>query len=86
MRNETRAFWMPLGMAVLLLLAPLAVGAETFTVTLDNGIGETVLRHRNGTRSREGIMGGTDVRWDDGPGTHTVQIDLNVGEIRVRLQ
>lgn len=56
------------------------------SVTLDNGIGESVLHHRNGSRSREGVMPGTDVRWNDGPGTHRIEIDLNVGEISVRLQ
>jgi hypothetical protein len=56
------------------------------SVTLDNGIGESVLHHRNGARSREGVMPGTDVRWNDGPGTHRIEIDLNVGEINVRLR
>ena len=55
-------------------------------VTLDNGIGETELRHRDGRNAMEGILGGTDVHWDNGTGTHVVKIDLNVGEIRVRLR
>ncbi len=56
------------------------------TVTLDNGIGETALYHRNGKNSMEGILGGTDVEWKSGPGTHNVEVDLNVGEINVRLR
>ncbi len=55
-------------------------------VTLDNGIGETELRHRDGRSAIEGILGGIDVHWDNGPGPHTVKIDLNIGEIFVRLQ
>jgi hypothetical protein len=54
-------------------------------VTLDNGIGETELRHRDGRNAMEGILGGTDVHWDSGTGSHTVRIELSVGEIRVRL-
>ena len=34
----------------------------------------------------EGIFGGTDVHWDNGQGPNKVIVDLNVGEIRVRLQ
>ena len=56
------------------------------TVTLDNGIGETALYHRNGKNSVERILGGTDVEWKSGPGMHNVEVDLNVGEINVRLQ
>jgi hypothetical protein len=56
------------------------------SVALDNGIGESSFHHRNGTRSREGVMPGTDVRWNEGPGTHRIEIDLNVGEISVRLR
>ncbi len=56
------------------------------TVTLDNGIGETALYHRNGKNSMEGILGGTDVEWTSGPGTHNVEVDLNIGEINVRLR
>lgn len=55
-------------------------------VTLDNGIGETELRHRDGRNAMEGILGGIDVHWDNGTGPHVVKIDLNVGEIRVRLR
>ncbi len=55
-------------------------------VTLDNGIGETELRHRDGRNAIEGILGGVDVHWDNGPGPHTVRVDLNVGEILVRLR
>jgi len=55
-------------------------------VTLDNGIGETELRHRDGRSAMEGILGGTDVHWDNGTGPHVVKIDLNIGEIRVRLR
>ena len=55
-------------------------------VTLDNGIGETELRHRDGRNAIEGILGGIDVHWDNGPGPHTIKIDLNIGEIFVRLQ
>ncbi len=56
------------------------------TVTLDNGIGETALYHSGGKNSMEGILGGTDVEWKSGPGTHDVEVDLNVGEINVRLR
>lgn len=55
-------------------------------VTLDNGIGGTELRHRDGRNAMEGILGGTDVHWDNGTGVHIVKIDLNIGEIRVRLR
>ena len=55
-------------------------------VTLDNGVGETALRHRDGRNAVEGILGGTDVHWNSGSGPHSVKIELNVGEIRVRLQ
>lgn len=55
-------------------------------VILDNGIGGTELRHRDGRNAMEGILGGTDVHWDNGTGPHVVKIDLNVGEIRVRLR
>ena len=55
-------------------------------VTLDNGIGETELRHRDGRNKIEGILGGTDVHWDSGSGPHSVTIELNIGEIFVRLQ
>jgi hypothetical protein len=55
-------------------------------VMLDNGIGETELRHKEGRNAVEGILGGTDVHWKSGPGPHTVKIDLNVGEIKVRLR
>lgn len=54
-------------------------------VTLDNGIGETELRHRDGRNAMEGILGGTDVHWAGGTGPKSVRIELNVGEIRVRL-
>lgn len=54
-------------------------------VTLDNGIGETELRHRDGRNAMEGLLGGTDVHWDSGTGPKRVKIELNVGEIRVRL-
>lgn len=54
-------------------------------VTLDNGIGETELRHRDGRNAMEGILGGTDVHWASGTGPNSVRIELNVGEIRVRL-
>ena len=56
------------------------------TVTLDNGIGGTELRHSEGRNAMEGILGGTDVDWKNGPGSHTVKINLNVGEITVRLR
>ncbi len=55
-------------------------------VILDNGIGETELRHRDGRNAIEGILGGTDVHWDSGSGSHTVRIELNIGEIFVRLR
>ncbi len=55
-------------------------------VTLDNGVGETELRHRDGRNSMEGLLGGTDVHWDSGSGSHIVKVELNVGEIRVRLK
>lgn len=55
-------------------------------VTLDNGIGKTELRHRDGRNAMEGILGGIDVHWDNGTGPSVVKIDLNVGEIRVRLR
>ena len=55
-------------------------------VMLDNGIGETELRHKEGRNAVEGILGGTDVHWKSGPGSHIVKIDLNIGEITVRLR
>jgi hypothetical protein len=55
-------------------------------VTLDNGVGETELLHRDGRNAVEGILGGTDVHWDSGTGAKTVKIELNVGEISVRLR
>lgn len=60
--------------------------AAVGSVTLDNGIGETALQHRGGKRTREGLMAGTDIRWNDGPGDHKVEVDLNIGEILVRLR
>lgn len=76
------------------VVVDLGIGAVSVTmsqdvvgeVTLDNGIGETELRHRDGRNAIEGILGGIDIHWDNGPGAHTVKIDLNVGEIFVRLQ
>ena len=47
-------------------------------VTLDNGVGETELRHLDGRNAVEGILGGTDVHWDNGTGPHTVKVDLNI--------
>ena len=38
------------------------------------------------SNAMEGILGGTDVSWKNGPGDRTVKIDLNVGEITVRLR
>jgi len=55
-------------------------------VMLDNGIGETELSHKEGRNAVEGILGGTDVHWKSGPGSHIVKIDLNIGEITVRLR
>ena len=55
-------------------------------MVLDNGIGETELRHKEGRNAVEGILGGTDIHWKSGPGSHVVKIDLNIGEITVRLR
>ncbi len=55
-------------------------------VTLDNGVGETELRHLDGRNAVEGILGGTDVHWNSGTGPNSVKVDLNVGEILVRLR
>ena len=54
-------------------------------VTLDNGVGETELRHRDGRNAIEGILAGVEIHWNSGAGSHTVRVDLNVGEIFVRL-
>lgn len=56
------------------------------TVTLDNGIGETRLDHRDGKQSVEGILGGKDVHWTSGPGDHEIVVELNIGEIWVKLE
>lgn len=60
--------------------------AAVKTVTLDNGIGESRLRFPDGKQDVSGILGGTEVFWDLGPGTHDVKVELNVGEIRVTLR
>ena len=56
------------------------------SVTLDNGIGESDLLYSDGKQSTSGILAGKDVVWDKGPGTHEVVVELNIGEIEVRLK
>jgi len=56
------------------------------SVTLDNGIGESDLLYSDGKQSASGFLAGKDVVWEKGPGTHEVIIELNIGEIEVRLQ
>ena len=56
------------------------------SVTLDNGIGESDLLYSDGKQSTSGFLAGKDVEWDKGPGTHTVIVELNIGEIEVRLR
>ena len=54
-------------------------------VTLDNGIGESDLLYSDGKQSTSGFLAGKDVVWEKGPGTHEVIVELNIGEIEVRL-
>jgi hypothetical protein len=56
------------------------------SVTLDNGIGESDLIYSDGKQSTSGFLAGKDVVWNKGPGTHAVVVELNIGEIEVRLQ
>jgi len=56
------------------------------SVTLDNGIGESDLLYSDGKQSTSGFLVGKDVVWDRGPGTHEVIVELNIGEIEVRLK
>ncbi len=56
------------------------------SVTLDNGIGESDLLYSDGKQSTSGFLAGKDVVWEKGPGTHEVIVELNIGEIEVRLQ
>jgi hypothetical protein len=56
------------------------------SVTLDNGIGESDLLYSDGKQSTSGLLAGKDVVWDKGPGTHEVIVELNIGEIEVRLK
>ena len=55
------------------------------SVTLDNGIGESDLLYSDGKQSTSGFLAGKDVVWEKGPGTHEVIVELNIGEIEVRL-
>jgi len=72
-----------MGIGDITLTMPESAVAE---VVLDNGIGETELRHKEGRNAVEGLLGGTDVHWKSGPGSHVVKIDLNIGAITVRLR
>ena len=56
------------------------------SVTLDNGIGESNLLYSDGKQSTSGFLGGKEVVWNRGPGTHEVIVELNIGEIEVRLK
>ena len=56
------------------------------SVTLDNGIGESDLLYSDGKQSTSGFLAGKDIVWEKGPGTHEVIVELNIGEIEVRLQ
>lgn len=56
------------------------------SVTLDNGLGESDLLYSDGKQSTSGFLAGKDIVWDKGPGTHEVIVELNIGEIEVRLQ
>jgi len=56
------------------------------SVILDNGLGESDLLYSDGKQSTSGFLAGKEVVWNRGPGTHEVIVELNIGEIEVRLK
>ena len=54
-------------------------------VSLDAGVGETSLRPRQAGAVESGFIG-HDLRWSDGLGNSTVDIEVGVGEIDVILE
>ncbi|HVS02604.1 MAG TPA: hypothetical protein VMT16_07540 [Thermoanaerobaculia bacterium] len=57
------------------------------SVSIEVGVGEADLRPKPPRTSRAGFLFlGNDVRWDDGPGHASVDIEVGVGEGRVELE
>ena len=66
----------------------LAVSMDESTVRsvdLETGLGEANLQYSEGEMEASGIFG-NEVRWDEGPGTAAVKLEVGVGEIELRLR
>ncbi len=55
------------------------------SVDMDTGVGEVDLVVGGHTTQGHGFVGGA-LKWKDGPGTATIELDSGVGDLRVELQ